>query len=162
MRISVLPFAILMLAPVACAQTKLSGTSRCGKPDQQHLLQVGDRPGHSLSVVQGRCTWTKPMEIAGTQTKGDQTTLSVEGQGNKANSQGYVVGMMANGDKFFVRVQGSAALKDGAVDTEEGKWNFLGGSGNLKGIKGAGTYQGKGGPEGTTFEVEGEYQLPAK
>jgi hypothetical protein len=69
---------------------------------------------------------------------------------------------MANGDKFFVRLQGAATLKDGAVDTEEGKWTMTGGTGKLKGIKGGGMYKGKGGPEGTTAEVEGEYQFPTK
>jgi hypothetical protein len=161
-KITLVPLLVLLLAAVAGAQTKISGTVVCAKPDQQQALEVGDHPGHILAVSQGKCTWSKPMEIAGTQTKEDQVTISTENHGNKGNSHGYAVGTMANGDKFFVRLQGAATLKDGAVDTEEGKWTMTGGTGKLKGIKGGGMYKGKGGPEGTTAEVEGEYQFPTK
>lgn len=152
----------LFLATTTWAQTKISGTSQCGKPDQQQAIEVGDRPGHSLTLSQGKCTWTKPMEIAAIQTKEDQVTVSGDSKGNKSAAHGYVVGTMSNGDKFFVHTRGTTTLKEGAVDTDEGKWNFSGGTGKLKGIKGGGTYKGKGGPEGTTYEIEGEYQLPTK
>ena len=67
---------------------------------------------------------------------------------------------MSNGDKMYGRFHGSATLKDGAPDTAEGAWEFAGGTGKLKGIKGKGTYKGTAGPEGITYEVEGEYTLP--
>ena len=153
---------VVTLPTVAGAQTKTSGTSVCGKPDQQQALEVGDRTGHSLSISQGKCTWTKPMEIAGTQTKEDLVTFSDDVRGSQARGFGYVVGTMVNGDKFFVRIQGSTVLKDGAPQSAEGKWNFTGGTGKLKGIKGGGTYKGTAGAEGVTYEVEGEYQLPSK
>ncbi|MBI1940943.1 MAG: hypothetical protein HYS33_05475 [Acidobacteria bacterium] len=161
-RISLIPLVVLVLAAVASAQTKISGTTVCAKPDQQHMIEVGDRAGHSLTVSQGKCSWSKPMEIAGIQTKDDQVSVAGDVSGNKSNGRGYVVGTMANGDKFFVRLRGTSTLKDGAIETDEGKFTFAGGTGKLKGIKGGGTYKGKGGPEGTTYEVEGEYTLPAK
>jgi hypothetical protein len=162
LRISLVSVLVLALAAVAGAQTKISGTVVCAKPDQQQMLEVGDRQGHSLMITQGKCTWSKPMEIAGTQSKEDQVTMSSDATGNKSNGRGYGVGTMASGDKFFVRLQGVATLKEGAIDTDDGKWTFTGGTGKLKGVKGGGTYKGKGGPEGTTYEVEGEYQLPTK
>ncbi len=162
LRIFFVPAVVLALAAVAGAQTKISGTVVCAKPDKQQALEVGDRAGHSLTVSQGKCTWTKPMEIAGIQTKEDQVTMSADATGNKSNGRGYGVGTMASGDKFFVRLQGVATLKEGAIDSDDGKWTFTGGTGKLKGVKGGGTYKGKGGPEGTTYEVEGEYQLPTK
>jgi hypothetical protein len=67
---------------------------------------------------------------------------------------------MADGDKFRVRTQGSATTKEGVIESAEGTWSFIGGTGKLKGIKGKGTYKGKGGPEGITYEIEGEYELP--
>lgn len=161
-RMSLVSTFVLALATFANAQTKISGTVVCAKPDQQQMLEVGDRAGHSLTVSQGKCTWSKPMEIAGTQTKEDQVTMSADATGNKSNGRGYAVGTTASGDKFFVRLQGAATMKEGAVDSDDGKWTFTGGTGKLKGVKGGGTYKGKGGPEGTTYEVEGEYTLPAK
>ncbi len=67
---------------------------------------------------------------------------------------------MANGDKMYVRIQGSATLKDGTVESANGAWSFTGGTGKLKGVKGKGTYKGKDVPDGSaTYEVEGEYEL---
>lgn len=143
------------------AQTKISGTIQCAKPDPQYSIEVGDRANHALGVSKSACNWTKPMDIAGSQTKEGTDIVSDEVRGNRVRSHGYHVGTMASGDKIYVRFQGSSALKDGAPETAEGKWSFIGGTGKLKGIKGGGTYTGKGGADGsTTFEVEGEYELP--
>ena len=153
--------SLFALAVTASAQTKISGTEVCGKPDQQQMLEVGDRPGHMLGVQQVKCTWSN-MEIEGIAAKDSLTTVLVDGHGNKANGRGYDITTMASGDKFFVRFQGAVTLKDGAPVTDDGKWSFTGGTGKLKGIKGGGTYMGKGSPEGVTFDIEGEYTLPSK
>ena len=125
MRFTVIPegIAVLALATLLSAQTKISGTVQCGKPDEQHMLEVGDHPGHSLMISKGKCTWTKPMDIAGTQTKEDVGTNFDDVRGNKAQGHGYVVGTLANGDKMYVHIQGSSTLKDGAVETGEGTWS---------------------------------------
>ena len=84
MRFTAIPgcVAALGLATLLSAQTKINGTVQCGKPDEQHMLEVGDRPGHSLMISKGKCAWTKPMEIAGTQTKEDVGTNFDETHGN--------------------------------------------------------------------------------
>jgi hypothetical protein len=143
------------------AQTKISGTVQCGKADEQLILEVGDQPQHFLMVSRGKCTWTRPMEIAGTRTKEDIGTGFDEINGNRSHGHGYVVGTLDNGDTMYVRTQGSATLKNGLMERTEGTWSFTGGTGNLKGIKGKGTYKGRGTPDGSvTYEVEGEYELP--
>ena len=153
--------SLFALAVTANAQTKISGTEVCGKPDQQQMLEVGDQPGHMLGVVQVKCAWNK-MEIGGSAAQDSLTTILVDSHGNKANGRGYDIATMASGDKAFVRFQGNVTLKDGAGVSDEGKWSFTGGTGKLKGLKGEGTYKGKGTPEGETFEIEGEYTLPSK
>lgn len=153
--------ALLALATPALTQTKISGTVQCSKPDEQHAIEVGDHSGHSLMISKSKCTWTKPMDIAGTQTKEDVGTGFDEINGNKSHGRGYVVGTLASGDKMYVRTQGSATTKDNVVESAEGTWSFTGGTGKLKGIKGKGTYKGKGTPDGSvTYDVEGEYGLP--
>ena len=160
-KIIVASLMLLALATVATAQTKTSGTVQCGKSDLAHAIPVGDHPNHSFVINQGKCTWSKPMEIAGTQTKEDVATDFMEVTGNNSRGQGYVVGTMANGDKFHVRTQESATLKDGVPQKAEGKWSFARGTGKLKGIKGKGTYKGTAGSDGSmTIEVEGDYELP--
>jgi hypothetical protein len=64
---------------------------------------------------------------------------------------------MTNGDKAFVRWQGTDSMKEG---TSEGKWTYIGGTGKFKGLKGGGTYKGKYAQDGTvSFDVEGEYTM---
>jgi hypothetical protein len=148
---------VFALAAVASAQTKISGTLQCGKPDQQHAIDVGDRPNHSFVISQLRCTWTKSLEIAGVQSKEDVETFFSEVSGNGSHDQGYIAGSMSNGDKYYLRVQGSGS----APESGEGQWGFVGGTGKLKGLKGKGTYTTKSAPDGPcTVEVEGEYELP--
>jgi hypothetical protein len=152
---------VLALAALASAQTKFSGTLQCGKPDQQQAIEVGDRPNHSFVIYQLKCTWTKPFEIAGVQSKEDVYTVFSEVSGNRSHGQEYGVGTMTNGDKYYGRVQGSVTLKEGVLESAEGKSSFVGGTGKLKGLKGKGTFKGKGAPDGTsTYEIEGEYELP--
>ena len=152
---------VFALAAVARAQTKISGTLQCGKPDQQHAIDVGDRPNHSFVISQTTCPWTKPLEIAGVQGKEDVYTEFSEVSGNRARVQGYGIGTMTNGDKFYGRLQCSFVLKEGATENGECTATFVGGSGKLKGLKGKATSKGKGAADGTsTWEIEGEYELP--
>jgi len=152
---------VFPLAAAANAQTKISGTLQCGKADPVYAIQVGDRPNHSFAISQIKCTWTRPLEIAGVQSKEDVYTGFSEARGNRSNDHSYGVVTMANGDKCFVRPQESSTLKDGMLESAEGKWTFVGGTGKLKGLKGKGTYKGKGAADGTsTWEIEGESELP--
>ncbi len=150
---------VLALASAASAQTKFSGAQQCAKPDPEYTVPVGDRPDHVMSLSKGRCTWTKG-EIAGVQLKDEDDTLVSDISGNTARERGYGVFTRADGDKGFVRFEGTATLKDKMPVSDQGTWSFTGGIGKVKGIKGKGTYKGKWNPDGTsTFDIEGEYQL---
>ncbi len=161
LKIMLMFLAGLMLAAVASAQTQIAGTIQCSKPDQQNAIEVGDKPGHAFVISQIKCSWTKPVEISGIQSKDDAYTDFNEVSGNRSQLQSFGVLTMANGDKAYVRPRGSATLKDGVLVSGEGKWTFVGGTGKLKGLKGKGTFKQKGQPDGSvTIEVEGEYELP--
>ena len=160
LKIILMLLIVLALAAVASAQTKISGTVLCVKPDTEYTIQVGDSPNHSFNIDQGKCNWTKPLDIAGAQTKEAVITGFREVSGNRMNSHYYDVVTMTTGDKWYGRSQGTAILKDGVPESIEGTWTFVGGTGKLKGIKGKGTLKGKVAPEGITYEVEGEYELP--
>ena len=154
---------VLALATLAGAQTKISGTIECKKPEPQYAIEVGDRPQHAFGIDKASCTWTKPLEIAGGKSKDGYSVGFGESSGSKSNGHGIHVSTMANGDKFYVRFQGTDTMKDGAPQSAQGTWSFTGGTGKLKGIKGKGTYKGTGGADGSiTYEVEGEYALPKK
>ena len=160
---TILTFLIVFaLAAAASAQTKISGTQQCAKPDQEHSIQIGDRPNHSFVISQGKCNWSKGWEIAGMQSKDTVETVFGEIRGNTLRARGYDVDTMANGDKVFYRFQAAFTLKDGVPQSCEGKWTFTGGTGKFKGIKGKGTGKlvSAAADGSSTFELEGEYELP--
>ena len=161
MRKSVLALLFLLgWATATAAQTKVSGTVQCAKPDTAYTLAAGDRPDHAFGLNRVRCTWTKPLEIAGLQTKEDELTGFSEVTGNSSTDRTYAVGTLSNGDKMFVRVQGKSMLKGGVPQSGAGTWAFAGGSGKLTGITGKGTFKCTSNPDGSsTCNVEGEYEL---
>ncbi len=149
-----------LITPVAVAQTKISGSLQCSKPDDQHTIAVGDHPNHSLGVEQFKCTWTKPLEIAGTRSKDGVSTAFDEVNGSRFRARGYHVTTMADGDKFYVFYGGEGTLKEGVAQSQKGAWIVTGGNGKLKGLKGKGTYECAAAGEVLTCNIEGEYQLP--
>lgn len=155
---------LILAAATAGAQTKLSGTIQCAKPDQQTAIPVNDRPGHAFVVVKVKCTWTKPLDLAGVASKTGEDTALSEADGAKSRDSGYDVTTMANGDTFVVRFTGNSTMgKDGMVLTQIGTWSFVSGTGKLKGITGKGTFNGKGAADGTvTTSVEGTCQIGGK
>ena len=155
MAIAVVCFA----AATAAAQTKVTGTAQCAKPDPQHVIPVGDRPDHNLGVEQFKCTWTKPMEIEGAKSTEGVSTATNDVNGNTIRTRGFHVATMDSGDKFFVWYLGAGEAKDGVFQGQKGTWGFTGGSGKLKGIKGKGTYTCAPSGDALSCEVEGEYQL---
>jgi hypothetical protein len=155
---------LILVAASAGGQTKITGTIQCAKPDQQTAIPVNDRPGHAFVVAKVKCTWTKPVELAGAQAKTGEDTVFSEADGVKSRDSGYDVTTMANGDKFWVRFSGTTTTdKNGVPQAQSGTWSFVNGTGKLKGITGKGTYKGKGASDGSvTTEVEGEYQIAGK
>lgn len=164
LRIAFVFAGLVLAASSAGAQTKISGTIQCAKPDPQNVLPVGDRPGHVLVTGKVKCTWTKPMGLAGAQTMTGEDTVFSDVEGTRSRDSGYHITTMDSGDQFVVRFTGTATLgKDGAVQTQMGTWSFVRGGGKLKGIAGKGTYKGTGGADGSvTTDVEGEYLIAGK
>jgi hypothetical protein len=156
---------VLSGTTVVLAQTKFSGTLQCSKAGviEEHVIEVGDRPNHSLAISKYKCTWPKPMEIAGTQSKEAIVTGSgdISGTNGSAGSErSYLTITWANGDKSYIHEQSSWKTPNGVLEGTA-SWTFTGGTGKLKGIKGKGTYNFKAEPDGSnTYEVEGEYELP--
>jgi len=149
-RIFIAATVVCLVAATAAAQTKVSGTTQCGQPDTQHVIPVGDLPDHSLALLQVKCTYTKPMEIAGAKSASTVITITNEVSGDTVRARGYQVATMDSGDKVFVSHEGT-----GTPEGQDGTWAITGGTGKLKGIKGKGTYT----CSSSGCDVAGEYQL---
>jgi hypothetical protein len=148
-------------AIVTAAQEKISGSIQCAKPDPQHALPVEGMPGHSLVVDKSKCTWTKPMEIAGLQTKDAVLTATADVSATVIIDHGYSMTTMTNGDTLIGIFSDTVhPKKDGSVEGVKATWTFVSGSGKLKGIKGKGTYQCKATGDVNSCDIEGEYTLP--
>jgi len=147
---------LFTLPALVAAQNKISGTAHCNKPDIQQKVDISDHPGHMLTVTQAKCTWTKPLEVDGVQSKDGEDSGISDLHGMAGTGHGYYIDIMANGDKSFVRWQGKQS-QDG---TAEGTWKYAGGTGKFKTLRGGGTYKGKAAQDGSVdFDVEGEYTL---
>ena len=161
-RIFLVVLAVLFCAAAVAAQTKVTGTAQCAKPDPQQTVPVGDRPGHLLGIAQVKCAYSaKPMEIGADKSKEGVGTETSELSGNTSHSRGFYVVTMESGDKVFFTYHGTATLKDGKLADLKGDWGINGGSGKLKGIKGKGTFTcAPSGDGASSCDTDGEYQLP--
>lgn len=156
----VIAFTLTSMNSMA-AETKVSGTLTCAKPDPIYTLDVGDRPGHVLVLAKSACSWTRPMQIEGVEAKDSNDANIVDGKDADSKSSGYDVTEMANGDKVFIRFSGTdRSMKDG-THLSTGAWRYVGGTGKFEGIAGKGTYKARPDASGNyVSEIEGEYTLP--
>lgn len=161
MKYKPLGLAVLFVAfaSAALAQTQISGTGKCGKPDSSQSIEVGDKAGHLLVVEKRSCTWTVPIEMAGLKSTTYASASTIDVNGPKFQVHGYVVLTMDNGDKAYVRIQGGGAVTEHA-STNGGIWSYMGGTGKLKGLKGKGTYTTTESNGEGEDKVEGTYSLP--
>ena len=143
----------------AVAQTKVTGTHVCSKPNPQHMVPAGDRADHSFAVEQLKCNHTKPMEIGGDKAKDGVATDAAEVNGNKSRFHGVYVMTMQSGDKAFLPYQGNGTTKDGKPVESKGSFSFASGTGKLKGIKGKGTFKCTPSGDGWSCDTDGEYEL---
>ena len=113
------------IVPGAGAGTKISGTLHCAK-GTRNAVEVGDEAGHALAVGKVPCTWTKPMTIGGSTTKEGTSSNLSDARGDVSSDHGYHVGTMASGDKYFVRFDGRSESSKGVLQSQIGRWGFVG------------------------------------
>jgi len=157
-RFGMIALMIFSSAVLALAQTHVAGTVECSGPEQIHVMRLSDHANHFFVMSQGKCHWTKPIEIAGEQTQTDQATVSKEVRGTHARMRGYVTETTTGGDKFSYRIVGRQVLDHGKTVSENGHWTIVSGTGKLKGLHGKGTYTGKLQGKNMVFSLEGEYE----
>ena len=157
-RIGMIAFMIFSSAVLALAQTHIAGTVVCSGPEETHVMRLSDHANHFFVMSQGKCHWTKPIDIAGTRTQSDEATVSKEVRSNHARVHGYVTETTASGDKFSYRILGEQVIDHGKTVSEQGHWTIVSGTGKLKGLHGKGTYTGKLQGDNMVFDLEGECQ----
>lgn len=147
---------LLAVCPTAWAENKIATKWHCPDVSASHELQVGDVPGHSYAILQGTCS---AVASDGTIREKDVSyTEFVEGwkESNKFFGRWNVVA--ENGDKVLYTYEGAEAA--GSKEPTVDKWKIIGGTGQYKAIKGAGTCTGRVHDDGSSdWECVGEYSL---
>jgi hypothetical protein len=154
-----------LVVATATAQTKMSLSGKCGKPDVQQNIPAGDAASHVFVLAQGKCE-TKG-EVGGAASKEGAFSEHGEVTGNRSKVSGVYVETFDSGDKIFYIYQNNVTLKDGTPQTGQGKYQIASGTGKMKGIKGSGTCKHTGNAGGgIDYSCTGEYTLgggtPAK
>jgi hypothetical protein len=154
---------LVSAAASASAQTKFSMSGKCGKPDLQQSAPAADAPDHVMTLAQGKCVPVKAAEFGGSPSKEAAFAEHGEVTGTSGKVTGTYVDTLANGEKVYYRYHGTSVLQDGKLQSMENRWEIVGGTPGLKGIKGQGTCTGTGTSDGgLSFDCTGEYTLPAK
>src|SRR5262249_11968348 len=116
MRLMIRLFAcacVCLIAVNASAQSKFSGKCSQAKPDPNYTVPVGDKPDHAIVLGKAKCVWSSG-EIAGIQLKEEDDTVVSDATGTASRDHGYGVGTASNGDKYFVRFEGTSVFKNNA------------------------------------------------
>lgn len=148
----------LLSAPPLWAQ-QLTGEGTCGNPELAHQIPIGDRPNHSISISQTKCTWTKPFEIAGERAEGGTGVQFDERSGNTSRFQGHYLDRMSSGDTVHYRYQGVTSWKDERPDNVAWSWTVVSATGKFSTLRGRGTCKGSW-PDGTyRWRCTGAYRM---
>jgi hypothetical protein len=146
--------------PTLSPVTKITGTLECGKSELTKM-EVGDAPHHVLSLGKAPCRWTQGMELGRLRTNRGESRMMRDQRGDTGAIRGYHVGQAGNGDAYYLRFDVQVQVRPDLPDLLHGRWGFTGGTGELAGLEGRGTFKGLQNADGTTkWEFEGEYRLP--
>ena len=137
-----------------------SETSFCATATVHQTVLINDDRQHSMSLDQRRCTSKEPIQIGGL-TGTEYVAYGVDDvQNGHSVDRGYVVGSMKNGDRYFLKYEGTATMNGNVPEHLEGKWTFTGGSGQIKELQGEGTYTARPTTDGgMEFVIQGSYEL---
>jgi hypothetical protein len=154
--------SFLFAASFAGGQTPMAGVALCARANPEYLIRAGDDPGHSYGVAQGVCTWTTPWEIAGLKNTQGVGTHVEETNGDTTKARGTFVDTLSNGDKAYYAYEFTAVAGAGGPQIQGHKWELVGGTGKLVGVKASGTCTARAeGADGSMrYDCKGQYTMP--
>ena len=154
--------ALISFSAEAGVQKKIVASKKFGAYLSRNIIYPGDLPKHEMQQLVRTgdviSSWDPDFNEA-VETVFAQTDRI----GPSGSARGHAFFLHKNGDKTFVRFEEASRLtfkEDGAWEsTGDGKFQFTGGTGKFKDIKGTATYKYKLTPEGglAYWEAEVEY-----
>ena len=151
---------VLLFTAAATAQ-KMTEQLKCGLPDKQYAIPVGDAPGHVYSISHSSCTYPKPGNIGVSQKVAGEDVVFSDTTSTRTQWHGVFTETMSNGEKLYYRHHGEGVLNNGTFTSGEDLWEVSGGTGSYKGFKGKGVCKLHPQPDGTFLDdCSGEYTPP--
>ena len=109
-------------------------------PDDVKVIEVGDQPGHTVTLVRARgLAFLENGEVA--ELLATETLDNLRGEGTY---EGYEILTFEDGSTIVSRFEGEDMLsEDGKYVDFEGTHEYVSGTGRFAGIKGESTHQGR-------------------
>ena len=134
----------LFLTPVSAQErckVNDTGADSTTKYVQQHMMDVGDVPGHQIRIAQLHTTFTAPKpNCEGLKPTESENYISTDYTDRNGNLHGYLVTTYDNGDKIFQRQEGTSQTVTNADGTKSSTLyavvKYVGGTGKYKSIQG--------------------------
>jgi len=135
----------LAIIPLASAQQRQQFSFRnppgASKYEEQHVIDVGDVPGHQVRVYSVHAVFPQEAPVFdGVKVKESWQRAMSDYTNLSGHANGYIVYAMENGDKVFARWQGltqTTINPDGSKASEIwGVTTLTGGTGKFKGLRG--------------------------
>lgn len=139
------------------AEKKINGVNHFGPHVSQTVSSPGDVPNHEIiqSIRLDTVSSSDP-DFDGSRYINYEQVDQIAGTGSH---RGYGRQITKSGDEIYHKWEGShkTIVKDGTWESSfQGKFEYVGGTGKFKNIKGGGTYKGTVSPRGGAGNWEGE------
>lgn len=146
-------------APVQAQETLKGKIVGHALPEDLKVVEVGDRPGHTVTLV-------KVRGLASFES-GDvavlQATEIIDDVAGSGTYEGYEILTFEDGSTIVSRFQGeSTVTQDGQYIDFQGTHDYIGGTGRFAGMEGEGTHEGRNylaAGAGFYFDFEATYTL---
>ncbi len=149
--------AILVMCFISFAsaeKVKMTGSNKTERVISQNTVDPGDSPGHMMmqTVAMSKTTssnpaWNEVMMVDYQQ---------MDQHGENGTHVGYGYHKHQAGDQTFFKYWGTQKAAGDGKMSFEGKFEWTGGTGKFKNIKGGGTYTCSGTATGNTCDWQGE------
>jgi hypothetical protein len=151
-------FGLCTMDFVIAGETEKIKGSATSVRTKWHPIEVRDEEGHIIAVYENTNVYFSD--------KSDETSTGISTgivdmnvKTGKGTTKGYVVTTYPNGDKLYSKTEGQLIGKG----QSEGTAVYIGGTGNLEGVKGNAVWKSKPLAPGISFlEIEGEREIPGK
>jgi len=135
--------AALLVVDVAWAQQKYklttSASAAQSKYVQQHMIDVGDVPGHQVRIYEIHRTGSE-LAFSGVKTKESWTRGTSDYVNGTGHTSGYGIWLLEDGNKVFYRYDGTSQSVIGADGSRKGTYHgvttIAGGTGKFAAIRG--------------------------